>query len=253
MRLQLCLFFLLAVSSVFAAEKSRVKLIRLQDRSTTEISVYHFENFSAEKLEGYVIRPTGKGSWPAVVINHGATNHPLDKAMQIAPTLARRGYVIIAPRYTFAKLKNDKYERRDPLIDAKRCLAAARLANSIDFIKQDQLAVAGISAGGFVIVNCLLVKHPYKSAVVTSAGIAPYNKESVDRLKQSKIPVLIQLGTKDEVIPLDYGQRLYKTLKQAKIKTELKLYPNATHDLYKNHPKKIAGEMADWFDKTLKE
>ncbi|MBN1515267.1 prolyl oligopeptidase family serine peptidase [Candidatus Sumerlaeota bacterium] len=234
----------------------KTPLIARQDISTTNALVYEFFGQGPEGLlEGTVVRPAGDGPWPVIVVNHGASNQPLDKAMQIGPALAQRGYVTIAPRYSFAGPKHDGGtgpSRREQ--DVKLCIAAAKFAQALDFCDSERCAVAGISAGGFLILRVLTQRpQPFKAAAVVSAGIGaiPDEESELDRIAT---PLLVQHSAADEVVPVAYGENLYRFLQQRKPELPAKflIYEGAPHDLYQWNGARLANDLADWCDPILK-
>ncbi|MCX7047166.1 MAG: dienelactone hydrolase family protein [Candidatus Sumerlaeota bacterium] len=225
----------------------------LKNRSTTDVLVYEFEGQPPRgMLEGIVIRPADKSGCPFIVVNHGATNQPIDKAMEVGPHLARRGYVTVTPRYTHSGPKPGATTKpeRDWDVDVELCIGAARFARTLPFVS-GRGGVTGISAGGFTIIDMLPGANPYSSAIVVSAGLedpAPSNTT----LKGFRIPVLIMTGTKDDVIPPTWGGNLYQALLNGRRKVKLISYDGGPHDLFNWQGRRVSNEMADWFDETLK-
>jgi dienelactone hydrolase len=230
-------------------------LTPLPSCSTAEMLVFEFSGAGTDgKLEGALFRPVGDGPWPALVLNHGATNQPLAKALDVAPELVRRGYVLIAPRYSFAGPKPEAPEarrERDPDGDRRLCQEAAEFAQGMTFVKPERLGAAGISAGGFVVVGMLRKAQPYAAVAVVSAGVPTVPAEALSA-DQFQVPVLILTGDQDTVVAPTYGTNLEALLKREHRTVRMVHYPDGPHDLFKWDGKKIGSELADWFDQYLR-
>jgi len=243
------------IASVAAHGQAPIEDSRLRpapERATSGVLVYEFGNWDAgPSLEGVVIRPAGEGRWPAVVVNHGATNQPMDKALQIGPQLARRGCVTVAPRYSFSGPRPGDppgtRRARDTEADVRRCVGAARFARSLPFVDGARVGVAGISAGGFLIVRALQGKHPFVAAVVVSAGLSK-TPDPGSPLDAVRVPVLTIVGTADTVIAPAYGERLDAALRRAGGVSRLIRYADAPHDLFEWDGVRIANDIADWME-----
>jgi predicted dienelactone hydrolase len=137
--------------------------LKLQAGSDPEIPVlvwYPSQNSESQiEREAYLLSvapnaPPAEGSFPLVLISHGSFGSPLDHR-ELAASLARRGFVVIAPTH-LGDATGETHSHDTDLVFIGRAwqavaaidatLADPRLANSID---RSRIGMMGFGTGGY--------------------------------------------------------------------------------------------------------
>jgi hypothetical protein len=96
----------------------------------------------------------------------------------------------------------------------------------------------------------LVLLSPYTSTVAVAQRIAPIlpmrlllrDQLDIERIAHDiQTPALVIHGTRDELIPVEMGQRVAKSLPRARL-----LLVDATHDLFNGNMKQLIGEIAEF-------
>src|ERR1700754_3098622 len=125
-------------------------------------------------MVGHLARPSGHGSWPAVLIGHDGIGLD-DYQRSRADDLAERGYLALAMDYHGGRLYTGDPEamlaRVMPLMaDAERMRALGRAA--LDILRElpeadpDRLAALGYGAGGRIVLELASAGVPFQAVAV---------------------------------------------------------------------------------------
>jgi predicted esterase len=151
--------------------------------------------------------PASKEPLPAILLLHGAGDHPPNFIDARKSFAAQKQIVLIAPELprtlTF-----------EPLAPAMfKCLVEdAKLKASID---PRRLYVFGHSVGGYLAYDAATLDSEYFAAVAVHAmGIAEEYVSIVDKAKR-KTPIAIYIGDRDQLVPIAGVQRTRDLLRKA--------------------------------------
>jgi dienelactone hydrolase len=246
---------LLSATPVFG--QTTWSLVFLPDSPTTGVRYFAFATTgSAGLITGTVVRPWSDRPLPAIVFNCGVQHYRISNhELTFAERLADDGFVVILPNYSFCAGDYDAgfgRRRLAPEEDPGVCVAVGEFAGRLAFVDGRRVGLAGIGAGGFLVVDVLIEKHPYTAAAVLSAGVrfAPTEPSPLDRIN---VPVLIQTGLEDTWTPPAYGLNLHKALDSAVTPSRRKVYESAGHDLMTADDGQIVGDLSAWFNEHLVE
>jgi predicted peptidase len=94
-------------------------------------------------------------------------------------------------------------------------------------VDAERMYVTGLSMGGFATWE-LAIKHPQRFAAIVPicGGGEPFFTSEITHL-----PIWVFHGAKDDVVPLEYSQRMVEALKKHGSKrVKFKIYKRASHD-----------------------
>jgi carboxymethylenebutenolidase len=181
------------------------------------------------KYHGYLVRPSGDGPFPAMIVVHewwGLNDNIRNQATE----LAKNGYVALAVDL-FGKSTTDSDEAMKQVrgLDQKAAtaelLAAAEYLRSQPFVKPDRIGSIGWCFGGAQSLN-LAINDPKLAAAVIY-----YGKPVTDPKELAKIhaAILGLWGETDDSIPIASVHEFQEVLTEAGVKNEFHTYPGAGH------------------------
>jgi carboxymethylenebutenolidase len=212
----------------------------------------------AKDLQGYYVRPQGKGPFPAVMVFMEAfgLNQNIKNACD---RLAKSGYAALAPDF----YHGDVYEYSDiqnaiaKLKSLNEETAMAEVGEGLKFLAQRQevaankVGVMGFCMGGRLtfLANAAHANSFQAAASFYGGGIAPKQdsfgrKPLLDRVEAMQAPIMLVYGAEDEMIPPDEHGRIAQALSAAKKRYILTVFPNAGHGFLSDRRDSYAPEAA---------
>jgi carboxymethylenebutenolidase len=192
-----------------------------------------FNSTDGTSISGYLTRPKGEVSNPAIVViheNRGLNDHIRD----VARRLAKAGFVALAPDLLSRQGGASSFANSEAAIEALRKITEDHVVQDLTgainhlkdqrYVRANKIGVTGFCWGGG---NALLLATRNKdiSAAVVYYGRAPRN---LDDVKNIAGPVFGHYGEKDEPINSQLP-KLAEAMKQVGKSFEYKIYPNAPH------------------------
>jgi carboxymethylenebutenolidase len=192
-----------------------------------------FNSTDGTSVGGYLTRPKGDGSHPAIVViheNRGLTDHIRD----VARRLAKAGYVALAPDLLSRQGGTRSFANDEAAIAGigkldeesltKDLTGAINYLKGEKFVRANKIGVVGFCWGGG---NTLLIATRNKdlAAAVVYYGRNPKNLEDVKNINAA---VLGNYGEKDAGITSQVP-KLEEAMKQYGKSFEYKVYPGAPH------------------------
>ena len=190
-------------------------------------------------LQGILLKPAGSGSFPAVIISHGATGSATGYSLLIARTMVSWGLVSIATNYTHSSGVpiGEPGTSADPgasTANVQRARQLAEILRSLGYVDMNRVALHGHSLGAFV-TSAVAGAYPdlFRAASHTAGGIRP---EFLDapapteaQIATIRAPYQIHHGTDDFVVPLLADQLFAAALSARGIDHELIVHPGIDH------------------------
>ncbi|GAB3999422.1 alpha/beta hydrolase family protein [Nocardioides marmoraquaticus] len=142
-------------------------------------------------VSGVLLRPTGRGPFPALVLNHGyiepsvyVTGQGLAREQD---RLAREGFVVLHTDYRghAASDPAGDLERETRLGYTRDALHAAASLKRLPYVDPDRVGMLGRSMGGGVTLNAIVAQPDLVRAAVVYASVS---SRFVDNLRQFTIP-----------------------------------------------------------------
>lgn len=214
---------------------------------------------------GVLLKPEGKGPFPAVLISHGmgggAEGFGRDKARE----MVRWGYVCIAPEYTHGARAlggrpvgpparpsgvSEYGASADNLRRARVCVEVLRGMAEVD---ASRLFAYGHSMGGFVTIG-LAAAEPglLRAAAVTGSGLSRqtgFPAPAAEAARQVRSPFLILHGADDTTVRPEQSAALEEALKAGGVPVERHVFEGQGHPIDQMRREEVYRRVRAWFDK----
>jgi dipeptidyl aminopeptidase/acylaminoacyl peptidase len=258
-----------------------------------QIRAVRWKSADGREVEGILELPPGHkpgdAPLPLVVELHGgptsATRLELRYWIYGRTLFAARGWALLSPNYRGSTGYGDRFLTE--LIGHKNDRDVADIRSGVDQLIADglvdpkRMAVMGWSNGGYL-TNCLIAADQRFAAASSGAGVVDttmqwmiedtpghvvnYNRglpwQAADAMRRSsplyrlgavRTPTLIHVGERDERVPAQHSQALFRALDQyLKVPTQLVVYPGAGHGLVTraHREAKLRWDLA-WFERYV--
>jgi acetyl esterase/lipase len=243
------------------------------------------------EMNGVLLKPEGKGPFPAVLISHGlggtAENFGLGKAREFV----KWGFLCIAPDYTHSarflagrrpgvgkggapkgapqsSAKETNAPRSNPqqfanygaseenLHRARTCI---ELVCKLPEVDAKRIAAYGHSMGGFVTIG-LAAAAPdlMKSAACSGSGVAPrdgFPAPPVTAAERIRTPFLMLHGSADNTVRPSQSESLKEVLDRNKVPNERLVFEGEGHPIDQTKREEVFTRLREWFTRhgVLKE
>ncbi len=191
-----------------------------------------YEDSDGEVLMGYLARPEGSDSLPAVVVIQewwGLNEHIKD----VTRRFAQEGFVALAPDLYHGVVASEPDEARKLVMELDMAEAVGEIQRAINFL-QGQDYVAGPKAGavGFCMGGGLVLQTALAEDDL-GAGVVFYGRPlSPEEASGVKGPILGLFGAADQGIPVDAVEAMHAAFDQAGIENEVHIYEGAPHAFF---------------------
>lgn len=205
------------------------------------------------KFTGILVKPAGKGPFPALLISHGLGGNAERFGGPKAKEFASRGYICIAPNYTHSERQGDRKTYGASAENIRRGQKCLDILQSLPEVDGQRLYAYGNSMGAFLTIG-LAAEEPerIKAAAITAGGINPvggFAAPSVEQAAKIKTPFCILHGTTDTTVPPERSELLATTLKKSGVEHERRLFDGVAHDLHNSRAKEVNDQIEKWFKK----
>lgn len=191
-------------------------------------------------LTGTLMKPSGTGPFPAVVLSHGSDGSAEFFSSLVAPTMVKWGLVCIATNYTHSSGvplgspgSADEVGASEP--NVLRAHMTHELLRRLSYVDMSRVAIHGHSMGAYLdAVTVAEYPGDFRVASSTGGGVRPDNifagpAPSTSQVRNAKTPYQMHHGSDDTVVPLSYDQRFDSILTATNVPHELYIYPGAGH------------------------
>ena len=206
-------------------------------------------------LEGVLFTPGAGGTFPAVVVSHGAGGSPANYSANVARTMVGWGLAVIATRYTHAA---DADGRNGSLLPAgsdgaseanvARAHKTRALLGCLPGVDASRVAAHGHSMGAFVTAE-LAGTHPafLRAASHTAGGTGPGpNATRPATAAAIRTPYQIHHGEDDRVVGIALDAALDAVLAAGAVPHEFHRSPGFGHEQIASDPAMLA-RVRDWY------
>lgn len=224
-------------------------------------------------ISGILLKPEGKGPFPAVLISHGLGGSAESFGLTKAREMVNWGFVCIAPSYTHSvgppgnrpgapragpppnaanggQQPADYGASAENLRRARTCLD---LVGRMPDVDANRLFAYGHSMGGFVTIG-LAATAPtrLRAAAITGSGIAPaegFPAPSAAMAERVRTPFLILHGTADPVVRPRQSAEFEVVLDDNHVPHQRVLYDGEGHSIDQTQRERVFAAVRAWFEK----
>jgi len=216
-------------------------------------------------LTGILLKPSGLGKFPAVIVNHGTGGSAEVYSRSVAKTMVAWGYVCIAVNYTHSAnvacgspgdCVTDEYGASES--NMLRGIKCWDILAGLSYIDTNKEATFGHSRGSYITTG--LVGHfPEKFAAAshTAGGIIDSNHLSATSppafgvAQAIQCPYIMHHGDADFTVNISFDRLLDSILESTGTIHSLHIYPGGDHNTIKFDTLMYARTRA-WFDTYVK-
>jgi len=197
-------------------------------------------------LQGILLKPSGPGPFPGVVISHGASGNATGYGRGMAAEMVRWGLVCIATNYTHAGgvpigSPGTVLEPGASQANVLRAHAAYEILRLVGYVDMSRVAAHGHSMGAFV-TTALIAAYPndFRTASHTAGGVRGDSfvegaAPSESQARSVRTPYQLHHGDADSVVSVDADRRLADLLQAGGVAHELYVYAGADHNAVSNN------------------
>jgi acetyl esterase/lipase len=262
--------------------QARISRAQLESVNITPDVVYGHKDGMALTFDVFQPKQNANGNGVLFMVSGGWVSS-WTEPKQIVPMfkhLLDRGYTVLAVRHGSS-----------PRYVVPECVGDVQLAlnfiakHAADWkIDPKKLGVFGYSAGGHLSLMLGTVGGAKQGsdevarvaavvAVFPPTDLAPYVAPESPRREQfpalkfdpkraetvsplmhvtaDDAPTLLYHGDKDELVPLWHSEKIQEAFEEAKVDSKLVVIPGAAHGFNQEGNRRLAKDMADWFDRYL--
>ena len=233
-------------------------------------------------ITGYMYVPQGQGPFPVIILNHGAYDPEMyftgTGTQREADYLARHGYLTISPDYR----NYGESTAGDSLLLVGYMTDVLNLVNSVETIDKadpSRIGMWGHSMGGGIAIKACVVSDRIKAVALFGSVSADekdnYYWNGVTRLKVHQIfglpernpgtyawlssiqyldvapPMSIHHGEADDVVPVEFSEKLRQKMLEAGRSVEYFTYPGQPHTFQGEAWELAMERVLTFFDKYL--
>lgn len=202
---------------------------------------------------GYLVKPAGRGPFPAVIINHGKGGRPDQFSLNWAREMATWGLVGICP--TLTHVAGTDIEGKDGASEENiardgECLA---ILASLGYVDMTRVAVCGHSMGGFITIGyCGTAGAKVRAAAISAGGVTEregFAMPSVASASGITAPMLMLHGTIDQAVGFETSALLQHTLTKKNVPTRRVAFVGMDHGMPTNPATRpvVLSLIREWF------
>jgi acetyl esterase/lipase len=204
-------------------------------------------------MEGILLKPQGKGPFPALLISHGLGGNAQSFGMMKARDMVKWGLVCIAPNYTHTGQGGDRAQFGASAENIRRASTCLDLLRTLPEVDSTRLAAYGHSMGGFVTIGLASTKvDAVKAAAVTGSGISPqdgYAAPSAKAAEKIRTPFLMLHGANDNVVRPEQSAALKQVLDANKVPNDRLIADGQGHPIDQTMRDEVFRLLREWFVK----
>lgn len=206
-----------------------------------------------QPLSGILVRPSGPGPFPAILINHGMGSTAAQFGLSKAREFVKWGFVCIATDLTHARPDPNADRSQfgasaENLRRARACLAIVRAQPGVD---PKRVCAYGNSMGAFLTIG-LAADMPgdLAAAAITAGGVITqpgFAAPAADTAAKIRTPFIILHGSADTTVPPENSARLKQALDAGHVRNERQVFDGVGHNLHAEKADEVYRLISKWF------
>jgi acetyl esterase/lipase len=214
-----------------------------------------------QPLSGILVKPAGKGPFPAILINHGMGSNADQFGTMKAREFVKWGMVCIATDLTHGRAGAgaDRTVFGASAENLRRARACLAILKSLPEVDPKRVCAYGNSMGAFLTIG-LAGEAPEElaAAAITAGGIitqSGYPAPTTTVAEKIRAPFIILHGNPDTTVPTENSARLEDVLKNKRVPVERHVFDGIGHNLHAEKADEVFRLIRAWFVKhgVLKE
>ncbi|MBX7210689.1 MAG: alpha/beta fold hydrolase [Verrucomicrobiaceae bacterium] len=215
------------------------------------------------EMSGVLLKPQGKGPFPAVLISHGLGGAAQSFGMMKAREMVQWGCVCIAPDYTHnaraageqrAKGSRDMGNFGASAENLRRAKTCIELLKQMPEVDGTRIAAYGHSMGGFVTIG-LAAAEPglLKACAITGSGVAPqdgFPAPSEAAAAKIRTPFIMMHGADDTTVRPSQSEALKRILDKNKVPNDRLVADGQNHPIDQTMRTDVFRLIREWFEKN---
>jgi acetyl esterase/lipase len=206
-------------------------------------------------LSGILIKPAGKGPFPAILINHGLGSNAEQFGRMKAKEFVQWNMVCIATDLTHARPQPgaDRSQFGSSSENLRRARACLAILGTLPEVDAKRICVYGNSMGAFLTVGLAAeVPDQIAAAAISAGGVITqtgFPSPTVDAAKKIRTPFIIVHGDQDTTVLPENSARLKEVLDLQKVPNERHVFPGVGHNLHGEKADEVYRLIKAWFAK----
>jgi len=205
----------------------------------------------ARTFKGILLKPEGKGPFPALLVSHGMGGSAETFSRRKAQEFVKWGFVCVAPDYTHVDNRGDRKEFGASPENLARAGLCLDLLASLPCVDSKKIGAYGNSMGAFVTIGLAAAAPERISVAAITAGgvnsVAGFPAPSVEEAGKIRAPFLILHGSVDTTVPPERSASLQEVLERRQIPHERKVFDGVGHNLHQEKAEQVQALLKDWF------
>lgn len=210
-----------------------------------------------KSIAGVLLRPSGDGPFPAVLISHGLGGTGQAMARNRGSEWLRRGYVCIATDYTHAgrQTRVDYGNAGSSVENIWRATVCLSILSRLPDVDSRRIIAYGHSMGGFLTVGlAAAAPHRLQGAIITAGGVAVHDGKVVPAPSREvaatiRTPFLIFHGSADTVVRPEASEGLEQALVKAGTRCERHVFEGSGHNIPGERAQDVTRLTDAWLQK----
>ena len=173
----------------------RIQQVAVESRTSAYTRSRVTYDAGALTISGVLLRPTGRGPFPGIVLNHGyiepSAYRPGQGLAREQDRLARAGFVVLHTDYRGHATSDepvDDFDRESRLGYTRDAIHAVLALEGEPYVDPDRMAMLGRSMGGGVTLNALVTYPNLVEAAVVYASVSSLLAENVEHFTRRSRP-----------------------------------------------------------------
>jgi dipeptidyl aminopeptidase/acylaminoacyl peptidase len=204
-------------------------------------------------IRGILVKPAGKGPFPAVLISHGLGSTAERFARPKVREFVKWGFVCLAPDYTHSDPQGDRRTFGASTENLRRARQCLDLLASLPEVDARRVCAYGNSMGAFVTVGLAAAEPGRLAAAAITAGgvnrVGGFAAPAQESAAAIRTPFCILHGTRDTTVPPERSALLESVLKEKKVDCQRHLFEGVGHDLHSTRADDVGARIKAWFEK----
>ena len=218
-------------------------------------------------MDGILLKPEGKGPFPAMLISHGLGGSAQSFGLSKAREMVRWGLVCIAPNYTHQRgalgpgtspgAKSPDWSRfgasEENTRRARQCI---EILQGLPYVDKNRIGAYGHSMGGFVTIGlAAAAPEGLKAAAISGSGVAPragFPAPSIEVAQKVRVPFLILHGSADRTVRPEQSATFQQILEKNRVPNERRVFEGEGHPIDQTRREEVFALLHKWFATYLK-